>query len=237
MTTAHCEWGPNGIAVLRGRAKVFVIVDVLSFSTAVDIAVARGASIVPFPLGSGEAAAIAARASGAILANPKRAASGQYSLSPASLQTIAAGTKLMLPSPNGSKLSLACGGAVVFAGCLRNATAVAKAALHAAEGGDIAVIPAGERWRSDDSLRPAIEDWLGAGAILDALGLPPSAEACVARDTFRAARADMAQTIRDSLSGRELIESGFAVDVELAVQRDVSICAPRLQRGCYVSGA
>ncbi len=236
MTTAHCEWGPNGIAALRGRAKVFVIVDVLSFSTAVDIAVARGASIVPFPLGSGEAAAIAARASGAILANPKRAAGGQYSLSPASLQTIAAGTKLMLPSPNGSKLSLACGGAIVFAGCLRNAAAVAKAALHAAEGGDIAVIPAGERWRSDDSLRPAIEDWLGAGAVLAALDVSLSAEARVARDTFEGMRAALAETIRDSLSGRELIEAGFAEDVALAIQRDVSLCAPRLQRGCYTSG-
>jgi 2-phosphosulfolactate phosphatase len=233
MATAHCEWGANGILGLRQTARVIVIVDVLSFSTAVDIAVARGAMIVPFPLGGGEAAAIAARASGAILASPKRAGGGQYSLSPASLETIPAGTKLLLPSPNGSKLSLTCGGAIVFAGCLRNASAVAAAALEAANGADIAVIPAGERWRSDDSLRPAIEDWLGAGAILDALDLPMTAEARVAHDAFRSARADLAATIRDSVSGRELSDAGFAQDLELAVQLNTSACAPRLRNGCY----
>ncbi len=233
MATAHCEWGPNGIALLRTRVRVLVIVDVLSFSTAVDIAVGRGATIVPFPLGSGEAAAIAARAVGATLATPKRTAGGQFSLSPVSLQAIPAGTKLMLPSPNGSKLSLAGGAARVFAGCLRNASAVAAAALRAAEGADIAVIPAGERWRGDDSLRPAIEDLLGAGAFLDALGLPLSPEARVARDAFRAQDADLAQTIRDSISGRELIDSGFAQDVELAVAHDVSAAAPALRAGAY----
>jgi len=217
----------------RERAAVLVIVDVLSFSTAVDIAVGRGATIVPFPLGSGEAAAIAARHAGAVLASPKRAAGGQYSLSPASLKTIPAGTKLLLPSPNGSRLSLMGGSASMFAGCLRNAKAVAAAALAVAEGGDVVVIPAGERWRSDESLRPAIEDLIGAGAILAALGLPLSPEAQVARDAFASAKAALEQTIRQSISGRELIDAGFAQDVELAIELDVSSAAPRLRDGNY----
>jgi 2-phosphosulfolactate phosphatase len=48
------------------------------------------------------------------------------------------------------------------------------------------VIAAGERWRYDDSLRPAVEDHLGAGAILSALvalghgdGFSPEARAAV----------------------------------------------------------
>jgi len=217
----------------RERAAVLVIVDVLSFSTAVDIAVGRGATIVPFPLGSGEAAAIAARHAGAVLASPKRAAGGQYSLSPASLKTIPAGTKLLLPSPNGSRLSLMGGSASMFAGCLRNAKAVAAAALAVAEGGDVVVTPAGERWRSDESLRPAIEDLIGAGAILAALGLPLSPEAQVARDAFASAKAALEQTIRQSISGRELIDAGFAQDVELAIELDVSSAAPRLRDGNY----
>ena len=233
MPTAHCEWGPNGVLAWRERAAVLVIVDVLSFSTAVDIAVGRGATIVPFPLGSGEAAAIAARHAGAVLASPKRAAGGQYSLSPASLKTIPAGTKLLLPSPNGSRLSLMGGSASMFAGCLRNAKAVAAAALAVAEGGDVVVIPAGERWRSDESLRPAIEDLIGAGAILAALGLPLSPEAQVARDAFASAKAALEQTIRQSISGRELIDAGFAQDVELAIELDVSSAAPRLRDGNY----
>lgn len=231
MAIAHCEWGPNGVLAFRQTAKVLIIVDVLSFSTAVDIAVARGAAIVPFPLGDGEAAKIAAAATGALLASAKR--DGGYSLSPVSLQAIPAGTKLLLPSPNGSKLSLAGGGATVFAGCLRNARAVAAAALQAAAGGDIAVIPAGERWRADDSLRPAIEDLIGAGAILEALGLPLSPEARVARDAYLSAAPNLADTIGQSVSGRELFDRGFAQDVELAVAANVSAAAPVLRGGAY----
>jgi len=235
VATAHCEWGLNGVQMLRERVSVLVIVDVLSFSTAVDIAVARGAQIVPFPLGDPDAAARAAATANARLASPRRAGE-QLSLSPASLQAIAAGTRLMLPSPTGSRLPLEGAPAIVLAGCLRNRSAVARAALAASDGRDIAVIPAGERWRSDDSLRPAIEDLIGAGAILDALGLPLTAEARVARDAFLSARSALAQTIADSLSGRELIEKGFPQDVELAAQFDVSATAPVLRDGCYRDG-
>ena len=236
MPTAHCEWGPNGVLALRERVKVLVIVDVLSFSTAVDVGVARGAQIVPFPLGDRDAAAKAAAQAGAVLASATRAG-GQYSLAPSSLETILPGTKLLLPSPNGSRLSLMGGEAKVFAGCLRNAVAVARAALRAAAGGDVAVIPAGERWRSDDSLRPAVEDLIGAGAILDALGLDLSPEARVARDDYRSAKSTLAVTISQSVSGRELIDRGLPRDVELAVQTGVSAVAPRLIDGLYRNAA
>ena len=232
MATAHCEWGPNGVLALRERCVVLVIVDVLSFSTAVDIAVGRGAEIIPFPLGDHNAATKAAEAANAQLASHRRAGE-QLSLSPASLQAIAPATRLMLPSPNGSRLSLEGGKATVFAGCLRNRSAIANVALAEAKGGDIGIIPAGERWRSDNTLRPAIEDLIGAGAILDALGGTLSAEARVARDAFRSARPALAETIRDCLSGRELIEKGFPQDVELAVQLDVSSAAPVLRDGAY----
>jgi 2-phosphosulfolactate phosphatase len=232
MPTAHCEWGLHGIESLRDHVKVLIIVDVLSFSTAVDIAVARGAVVLPYPIGDEQASARAAADAGAVLASPKRADGGQYSLSPVSLQEIPADTKLLLPSPNGSILSLAGGGAIVFSGCLRNRRAVAKMAKRAADGGDIAVIPAGERW-PDDSLRPAIEDLLGAGAILDALDMKLTAEAQLARDAFRKDRSKLATLIRESKSGQELIGRGFARDVELAVELDISRAAPRLSDGRY----
>lgn len=93
-------------------------------------------------------------------------------------------------------------------------------------------MPAGERW-SDGSLRPAIEDWLGAGAILDALGLPCSAEAEVARTVFRSAGADLAALIRASVSGRELADAGFAEDVALAVEQNVGTSVPMLNGEFY----
>ena len=228
----RCEWAREGIEALRPQVSVFVIVDVLSFSTAVDIAVGRGALIHPFPLGDHEAATAEAHKVGAMVAAPKRAAGGQFSLSPASLRNLSPGDRLLLPSPNGSRLSLAGGDTPVLAGCLRNARAVAARALELAEGGDIGLIPAGERWPGD-TLRPAIEDLLGAGAIIDALAGEMTAEARVARDAWRSAQHDMDAVIRDCLSGRELIERDFEIDVDLALQCEVSAVAPMLRGGVY----
>jgi 2-phosphosulfolactate phosphatase len=138
----------------------------------------------------------------------------------------------MLPSPNGSRLSLACGDRPVLTGCLRNAAAVAQAARRLARGGVIGVVPAGERW-PDESLRPAIEDMLGAGAVVHHLGLPCSPEAQVARDAFRSAADDLVRLIRASVSGRELIDRGFSNDLDIALAVEASGCAPFLSEGAY----
>jgi 2-phosphosulfolactate phosphatase len=226
------EWGMAGIETLREQVSVIVIVDVLSFSTAVDVAVSRGAAVFPFPYGDRHAAEAAAERVGAMVVPSRKAAGGQLSLSPASLEAVRAGTRLMLPSPNGSRLSLACGDKPVLAGCLRNAAAVAEAAREMAGGGAIGVIPAGEYW-PNESLRPAIEDLLGAGAIIHHLGLPCSPEAQVAREAFCSAGDDLEPWIRASVSGRELIERGFSRDVDIALEIGASGCIPLLQEGAY----
>jgi 2-phosphosulfolactate phosphatase len=234
MTIVKSEWGLQGIEVLRPQVSVLVIVDILSFSTAVDIATGRGGHVLPFPSGNREAAQAAANSASAVLAAPRRAGGGQVSLSPRTLSTLAAGTRIMLPSPNGSRLSLHAGSRPVIAGCLRNAEAVAQLALKLANGGIIGVIPAGELW-PDGSLRPAIEDLLGAGAIIHALDGRPSAEALVARDSYRSAANELDTMIRASVSGQELITEGFAEDVELALEVGVSTNAPLLIDGAYAS--
>ena len=232
MAQVLSEWGMCGVELLRDRAVVLVIVDVLSFSTAVDVAVSRGAEIYPFPLNDKEAAEAAAERVGAVLAKPRRAAGGQYSLSPVSLLSAPAGLKLMLPSPNGSRLSLACGSVPVLAGCLRNAEAVAHAVREMAAGSNVGLIPAGELW-PDGSLRPAIEDLLGAGAVIHFLGMPCSAEAQLAVNAYRASRDDITTLISNSTSGKELTDTGFPGDVEIALQQNASTCAPVLRDGCY----
>ncbi|KRB44621.1 2-phosphosulfolactate phosphatase [Phenylobacterium sp. Root700] len=235
MQKVHCEWGPNGVEILRDRVAVVVIVDVLSFSTAVDVAVHRHARIHPFPYGDEDAARAEAARLGVRLA-ASRKAGGQLSLSPASLMKLNPGERLLLPSPNGSRLSLACGKAIVLAGCLRNAQAVAAKARALAEGGDVAVIPAGERW-ADGSLRPAIEDLIGAGAIIEALDLPGEPEALVAREAFRSAKPHLGETLRGCRSGQELIGREHAMDVEIALELNVSHCAPLLKNGAYEDAA
>jgi len=172
----RCEWGMAGVRALAPISDVLVIVDVLSFSTAVDIALANGASVLPYHWRDDSAAAFAA-SKGALLAS--HVSEGGYSLSPASLQSIAAGTALVLPSPNGSALSLSVGDTITFTACIRNCGAVATGARE--YGSHISAIPAGEKW-SDGSLRPAIEDLIGAGALLASLPgrLSPEAEIAVA---------------------------------------------------------
>lgn len=222
----RCEWGARGARALATAGDVIVIVDVLSFATAVDVAVARGAVVYPF---AGEGAAEFAAAEGALLASPDREDS-IYSLSPASLASLPAGARLVLPSPNGAMLTLVAREtapqALILAGCLRNAAAVAATANRA--GGRVAVIAAGERWPGDRSLRPAIEDWLGAGAIIRELAGSRSPEAELAAVVFEQTRAGLARLVRGSGSGRELIGRGFAGDVDLAVELNVSSVAPRL---------
>jgi len=45
----RCEWGEAGVIALASASDVIVVVDVLSFSTWVDIAVSRRGEILPFP--------------------------------------------------------------------------------------------------------------------------------------------------------------------------------------------
>ena len=228
---ALSDWGLNGVQALRGQVAVLVIVDVLSFSTAVDVALSRGAVVLPFPFGDQSEAERAAKAAEAVAASGRRAG-GRFSLSPKTLTALEAGARLLLPSPNGSRLSLEGGPARVLTGCLRNAAAVARAALALASGGDIAVIPAGELWR-DGGLRPAVEDLLGAGAILHALERPMSAEASVAHAAFQAVGDQLGEIVRGPVSGVELIAAGFNDDVEIALSLNASQVAPVLSASEY----
>ena len=225
----RCEWWQQGVLQLAPISDVVIIVDVLSFSTCVDIVVSRDAIAFPYQWRDASASAFAQSVT-AELATKR--GTGKYSLSPVSLMLIPQGTRLVLPSPNGSTLSLATGATPTITGCLRNAQAVASAAMR--YGSKIAVIPAGERW-TDGSLRPAIEDWIGAGAVLSYLEGNLSPEAQLAVATYQTMYPNLKQLIQQCGSGQELIERGFEQDVELAVQLNVSDCVPTLAEGAYIN--
>jgi GrpB-like predicted nucleotidyltransferase (UPF0157 family) len=153
----------------------------------------------------------------------------------------------VLPSPNGSSLTAAAAtchstapsahplAPIVLIGCLRNARAVAAAALR--HGGKIAIVPAGECWWHDLSLRPAYEDLVGAGAIIRHLPGTRSPEAQAALAAYEAAAPDLAALLHRCSSGKELVEAGFAPDVALAGRLDVSDSAPILYDGAYVASS
>ena len=224
------EWGPVGARTLAERSDVVVVVDVLSFSTALTIAVERGATVWPHT--GGESARQLARDIGAVLAGNRSSHEG-LTLSPQSLLDVDDETRLVLPSPNGSSIAFAAinGGVPVVAGCLRNASAVSR---FLQDFDRIALVPAGEQW-GDGSLRPAYEDLVGAGAVVDRLagrdpGLQLTPEAEVAALAFRSLR-----PLELCPSGAELVERGFAGDVLIASEIDVTDVVPALVEGRFVA--
>lgn len=225
----RCEWGAAGVAALAA-ADVTIVVDVFSFTTCVDIAVSRGAAILPYRWADATAADFA-NAHGAELAGKRRHT--RYSLAPSCYQDVEPGLRCVLPSPNGAEVTLAAVGAapVILAGSLRNARAIAAAAAEI--GGIFNVIPAGERWR-DGSLRPALEDLIGAGAILRHLPGSRSPEADAAVAAFERYRDCLVETLDRCGSGRELHERGHTRDKELAGALDASACVPRFDGVAYV---
>jgi len=175
------EWGQRGVEGLSSSSDVVIIVDILSFSTCVDIVTGNQASVIPYKW-KDETAIGFAKSKNAILADYRRHNSSSYSLSPTSLLTVKKDEKIVLPSPNGSTLSLDTGKTLTLCGCLRNAQVVAEYAMTA--GTKIALIPAGEQW-PDASLRPCFEDLIGAGAIISYLRGTLSPESQTALSAFR----------------------------------------------------
>lgn len=226
----RCEWGEQGVTKLAPISDVVVIVDVLSFSTSVEIATNNGAIIFPYQW-KDESALAYAKSVNAELASKKRTSSDRYSLSPSSLIDIPAGARLVLPSPNGASLTLCTGQTLTLAGCLRNCKAVAFFAQS--YGSKISVIPAGERWE-DGTLRPAIEDLVGAGAILSYLYGRPSPEAEAAVAAFHGLKDNLMTILRKCSSGKELVARGFATDIELAAAINTSSCVPLYTHNAYV---
>lgn len=224
----------GGRSIAQGDDVLIVVVDVLSFTTCVSVAADRGIAVLPVPRRDGPAEELA-RTHDAVLAGP-RGGPG-VSLSPASIRRAEGIERLVLPSPNGATLAaaLARHGTVVAA-CLRNHRAVARACarhLDRSEAASVAVVAAGERW-GDDSLRPALEDVWGAGAVLHVLDRPDLAtsEAVAAADAFGAA-VRRGLPLADVTSGRELIDAGFAEDVEIAAELDSSTAVPVLVDGMF----
>ncbi|MFD9909398.1 2-phosphosulfolactate phosphatase [Streptomyces sp. NPDC059063] len=234
------EWGPAGAKHLAPKVSCLVIVDVLSFSTSVSVAVESGARVFPYPWRDEHATAFA-RQMDAHLAVGRRAVTdaSPWSLSPAALRRAPFTPRLVLPSPNGSAIAAAAGAATVTAGSLRNGSAVGRWLAehgHGTAERPVGVIAAGERW-PDGSLRPALEDLLGAGAVIAALrehdrtSLSP--EATMAASAF-AASVDVGAAVAASSSGRELADDGFAEDVEIATELNASEQVPVLRHGAFV---
>ncbi|MBX9243651.1 2-phosphosulfolactate phosphatase [Actinotalea ferrariae] len=218
--TIRLEWGPYGAGHVAAGADVAVVVDVLSFTTALSVAADLGTVVLPYPRHDADAVAYA-EAHDAVLAG-RRSARDVPSLSPVSLRRTTPPSRLVLPSPNGSTIAAVLAGtrAEVVGACLRNAEAVARWVISRRPR-SVAVVPAGERW-PDGGLRPAAEDLWGAGAVVEALrvaGLDDvSPEARTAAAAYREVARDIRASLHDCASGRELADAGYGGDVDVAAE-------------------
>jgi 2-phosphosulfolactate phosphatase len=234
------EWGLVGATVLAPDAACLVVVDVLSFTTSVTVAVSRGMSVFPHRWDDESARAFAA-GHDAKLAVRRRDVSAEHpwSLSPAVLSTAPVTPRLVLPSPNGSTVAAAGVdvGVTVVAASLRNGTAVGRWLVAQGYGTStrpLAIVAAGEKW-PDGSLRPALEDALGAGAVLHHLrsaGCLLSAEADAVASMF-GATADVIGAVRSCGSARRLVEAGYGADVDVAAALEHDEVVPVLRDGAF----
>jgi 2-phosphosulfolactate phosphatase len=253
------DWGPVGADAIAPGAAYVAVVDVLSFTTTLTVAVEQGISVLPYRWRDDSAVAVARRHGAALAVLRSQAGPGQITLSPESLlhadlrETTV--DRLVLPSPNGSAISarLADTGTTVLGVSLRNAAAAAAWVRERADGRPVGVIAAGERW-PDGSLRPAAEDLWGAGAFLDALGEPGpgqpglgqpgpgqpgpgwSPEALTALSAYRGVAGRIGELLAETVSGRELCGIGFSGDVEVAAELGASEVVPVLSDGWFRAG-
>jgi 2-phosphosulfolactate phosphatase len=220
------DWGAAGVARLAPACRTFVVVDILRFSTAVETGLSHGLVLRPehwpMPLeGRGRLGDYVA--DGSVPGGP--------SLSPSSLLSLPVGCSVVLPSLNGANCALAAAatGATVIAGSLRNASAVARHLESARY--PVGVIAAGEV-SPDGGLRPAVEDILGAAALLRGVAGSFSPEASVTAAAFSP---EPLPLVRASASGRQLAEVGHDEDADWAGQLDVSELVPVLADGVFVA--
>jgi 2-phosphosulfolactate phosphatase len=101
----------------------------------------------------------------------------------------------------------------VYAGALVNASAVARRLRE--DDRDVVQLCAGTNGE------PAMEDVLGAGAVLDASGATPSNDvARMALTLFHASRDRLVELLRDAEGGRNVLSAGLPQDIDFAARLD-----------------
>ncbi|MDZ5145728.1 MULTISPECIES: 2-phosphosulfolactate phosphatase [Microbacterium] len=164
-------------------------------------------------------------------------------LSLRALDATESGETMILEGDPTAELALAAGreGAHVVVGGLRNAAAVAAHVLEVqrtrGERTGISIIAAGSP--DADGLRFAVEDLLGAGAVVAALGDlgidHASPDAAVAGEGFRALAGAARHLLTASGTGRALAAVGAREAVLSAAARDAASVVPIVRDGSIVT--
>lgn len=228
------DFGQWGTVQALARNDIVVIVDTLSFSTAVVTAVSHGGLIYPCSITEDSVKLAQRLGSEVAVRRSKVPYEGRFSISPLTYVGITAGTKVVISSPNGGTCSsFAQTTSCLFIGSFINAKAIANAISKILKATNLCVtiICCGERESalSDyGETRMAIEDYLGAGAIFSYLEYEKSPEAFVCEGAFLHARKQLEAVLLDCGTGRKLCESGFSADVQHASRLNLYNSVPRM---------
>lgn len=233
--SVRLEWGPAAIRNLGPTVDCIVVLDVMSFSTCVSLAVERGAIIYPYPWRDERAQQYGQERNAEVASGKRRFADG-WSLSPQSMLRATDGLRLVLPSPNGSACVFHARdlGKAVFSACLRNLRATAQACSQYKS---ILVVPCGERWAADDSLRPSFEDYVAAGRLVTLLNRTDVSPEARAASLVWQGLEDRYHALQTCSSALELVCRGFTGDVELCLEEDASHVACRLHEDHFIGEA
>ncbi len=217
-----------------------VVIDVLRATTTIATALANGAAGVIPVLDPEDAVEVAKRLGRErVLLCGERASvlidGFDLDNSPASYaREIVAGKTIVFTTTNGTRaLRAGATAASLRAGAMVNRAAVAGAL--AGEDGEIVLLCAGVHGRF------ALEDALGAGALVDALvGRIPGLElrdgARAAALLYRAVAGRLAEAVASADHAHALAELGFGADLERCATLDVLSVVPVLREGMLVAG-
>jgi 2-phosphosulfolactate phosphatase len=168
------DWGRGGVHRAAERGDIVAIIDVLRFTTTVAAALSQNITI--YPCEHRDRASDVARELGATVGGHGKI----FSLSPLTYTNEHRGQRVVLWSPNGATCARFAGQIPhLFAGAFVNANAVSGAVAKVLNesNSNATLIACGERWpieNEDGEIRFAIEDYLGAGAILAGLDFDKS---------------------------------------------------------------
>ncbi|WP_088042370.1 2-phosphosulfolactate phosphatase [Bacillus sp. EAC] len=235
------EWGKRGAREAADRGDITIIVDVLSFSSTVVSAVNQGAIIYPYPPNL-DGKSYAEKIGGEyILGRNEAAILGKATLSPVSFNKDHANNKYVLCSLNGAFCCwIAAKVPALLIGSILNASSVAAFAnqLKKQIKANVTIIPCGEVWNevqeNEDALRPSIEDYLGAGAILAELEGTKSPEAEVCIGAYLHSKERINELIWECGSGKELRIKGFEQDVLHCSRLNSYNVVPKLENNCFI---
>ncbi|MEO6435330.1 MAG: 2-phosphosulfolactate phosphatase [Tepidisphaeraceae bacterium] len=134
--------------------------------------------------------------------------------SPGQFQPAHCGATVFMCTTNGTRALLSAWSAAgLYTGALVNASAVARRLRE--DGRDAVLLCAGTNGAV------AMEDMLGAGAILDALAAEAASDgARIALSLFLASRDRLSDVLRDTEGGRNVLAAGLPRDIEFAARLD-----------------